>query len=75
MILEFFNSTWKITKLKKNQIFEHDSALNYATVKNFPFRRLDLNTKKHFHTIFEFSIISGNFTKFEKFRFSNITWF
>ena len=40
-------------------IFEHNSALNYSTVKKFHMWKLDLNTKKLFSAIFEFSILKG----------------
>ena len=40
-------------------IFEHNSALNYSTVKKFYMWKLDLNTKKPFSSIFEFLILSN----------------
>ena len=46
-------------EFQKIWIFEYNSALNCSTVKKFHMRRLDLNTKKLFSAIFEFSILRG----------------
>ena len=43
----------------KKHIFEHNSAHIYLTKTKLHIGRLDLNTKKSFSAIFEFSILRG----------------
>ena len=67
-ILQFLNLARKIDKFRKIGIFKRNSALNYSMVKKFHTTRLDLNIKKTFSTIFEFSILRAKIDKFRKIR-------
>ena len=67
----------KISELKKNQIFKHNSASGYCCVRKCQMRRLDFNAKALFSSTSQF----WNFRRwnrrktinFEKFSFLNIT--
>ena len=59
----------KEAKFRKTEIFEHNPAPNCFTVKNSYTRGLDLNDKKAFLAILEFSIEREKITKFRKNQF------
>ena len=56
----------KDVKFKKIQIFKHNSIPNCFTIRNSYMRGLDLNTKKTFLAILEFSISRGEISRFRK---------
>ena len=62
---------------RQKHVFEHISAPNYLTMTKLYMGRLDINTKKIFSMILEFSVLQGGkeeeMLNFEKFEFSNIT--
>ena len=67
----------KITKVRKKQIFNRNSARNYFSATKFQLKNLDFNTKKT--TFGDFGIFhfkgeeGGKSLNFEKFRFLNVT--
>ena len=74
-ILEFLIERRKVglfrKKKKKIQIFERNSVLTYFSVTKIHIRKLDLNTKKQFSSILEFSVLKkkkgvGGVCKFRK---------
>ena len=60
-----------MAKLRKNQIFKHNWAPNYSSVRKIHVKRLDFSTKRLFSGILKFFILKGGkCLSYEKFRFS-----